>query len=342
MKIAIIGTSRGGGSQTKLIAIKNFLQARNHSIDVFQLPGKGFASKMWYRYNSLRARFQGDETRVYARKMRAYADKLEGRIKGKYDVVIGIDALHSYVLTRELGALKIFNCESLQTDELYFSKAYGNLEDVHNLRKMELEILMKSDYVLFPWETTENYVRKCVLNGDNFVTVKYGCYPQKTTATYFFPVSIASMGSLWGQWSNKELLSRLTYISPYSIDIYGRPKPESRYNLRYKGFAPSLDILYNYQFGLNTVSNDIFRRNHHASRIMSYLAYGLPVLSPDWMKFSHELRGCLPYNEENFVDLIDEYSDRDKWERLSKEAHGQACELDWSKTLEPLEKLIKK
>jgi hypothetical protein len=68
----------------------------------------------------------------------------------------------------------------------------------------------------------------------------------------------------------------------------------------------------------------------------------LPVLSPDWMKFSHEIEGCLPYNEDNFVELVDKYSDKILWEKLSGEAHAQARELDWDVTLKPLEKIISK
>jgi len=337
LKIAIIGTSRGGGGYVRLMAYKSFLQSKNHHVDVIQIPGRSYASKMWYYYQSVRARLNGHEKRL----IKKIADKLERTIKkGSYDVVIGVETPFSYVLTRKLRCLKIFSCESLEADELYFSKEFGDLERVRIFREMELEILMKSDYVIFPWETTENYVRKYIWNGNNFITIRYGCYPRNKTVSYFFPVSIVSVGSLWGYWTNKELLSYLTRISPYAIHVYGRPRPERKYRLNYKGYTPSLDVLYNYQFGLNTVSKDIFRRNHHASRIMSYLAYGLPVLSPDWMDFSHELKGVLPFNEDNFVDILEEYSDRSRWEKLSEEAIKQAHELDWRKTLKPLEKII--
>jgi hypothetical protein len=58
------------------------------------------------------------------------------------------------------------------------------------------------------------------------------------------------------------------------------------------------------------------------------------------MQLSHELRGCVPYTEDNFVDLIDKYSEKDHWEKLSKDAIDQARELDWKKTLEPLDGII--
>ena len=207
---------------------------------------------------------------------------------------------------------------------------------------MELKICQSSDYVIFPWETTESYVRKNIYDGTNFLTVRYGCVPQNKPASFFFPPSVVSVGCLGGYWSNVELLSYLTKISPYNISAYGSPRPRKKYRLKYKGFAPSLDVLYNYQFGLNTISKDAFRRNHFSSRILTYLAYGLPVLSPDWMLLSHQLKGCLPYNETNFVDIVDRCSERSVWEKLSQEAHKQAQELDWNNTLKPLEKMISK
>ena len=60
------------------------------------------------------------------------------------------------------------------------------------------------------------------------------------------------------------------------------------------------------------------------------------------MQLSHDLKGCVPYNENNFVELVDKYSETNEWEKLSKEAREQASELDWNITLKPLEKLIAK
>lgn len=339
LKVLIVGTSNAGGGQGRTMAYRNFLQSKGHGVSVIQFPGQGFYSKLWDYYQRGRARLDGHE-KLYLKKT---ADRLEKRIReGKYDVVIGVETPLSYVLTRELSCLKIFSCESLEADELYFSKDFGSLERVQNYRAMELEILKKSDYVVFPWKTTELYARKYILNGSNFVTIKYGCYPKNKKASYFFPVSIISLGNIARYWSNRELLSYLTSVSPYVIDVYGRYKPPRKYNINYKGFAKSTEVICNYQFGLNTVSKDAFRCNHHASRIMTYLAFGLPALSPDWLQFSHEIKGVLPYNEDNFLDVLETYSNRDEWEKLSKEAYEQACELDWNKVLQPLERLLSK
>jgi hypothetical protein len=339
LKVLIVCTSHVGGGRERTLAYMRFLQSQNHSVSVIKLPGDDISSRLWYYYQRGRARLQGHESRH----MKKTADRLERRIKnGRFDAVIGVETFFSYVLTRELGCLKIFSCESLVADELYFSKNFGSLDRIHRLREMETEILQKSDYVIFPWKTTENYVRKYILNGDNFLTIKYGCNPKGKTASYFFPVSIVSLGNVGWYWSNPELLSHLTRISPYVIDIYGKYKPAKEYNLNYRGFAKSTDVLRNYQFGLNTTSKDAFRCNHHASRIMTYLAVGLPVLSPDWLQFSHELKGVLPFNEGNFLEVLEEFSDREKWEKLSEEAHEQAIELDWKGVLQPLERLITK
>jgi len=337
LKIAIIGNSSIGGGYLRAQAFKKFLESRNNQVDLILCPDEGVASRIAFYYQRARARIKGHEKQYYNKT----ADQLEKRIKAqRYDVVIGVEAPFSYVLTRELGCLKIFCCETLEADELYFSQKFDNFERIRDLREMEIELFTKSDYVIFPWVTTENYARKHVWDGNNFVTIKFGCYPKEKPVSYFFPFSIVSLGSLRGYWADKELLSYLTRISTYRIDAYGKSRPSRKYHINYKGYAPTLDVFYDYQFGLETVPRWVFRL--HSSRIMSYLAYGLPVLSPAWMNFSHELKGVLPYNEDNFLTLLEEHSDRERWERLSEEAYEQARELDWSITLRPLEKLIEK
>lgn len=337
MKVLIIGPSKGGGGSAKSKVYTKFIQSMGHIVDVIQIPGADLPSKLYYYYNRSTAFLNGHEKTH----MKRLADKLEKLIKkAGYKAVISIETSNSYVLTKELDCLKIYSCESLEADELYFSKTCESLDRIRTYREMELEILKKSDYVLFPWKTTENYVRRYIWNGNNFVTIKYGCYPQKKIVSYFFPFSLVSVGSVHSYWSNRELLSSLTRSCPYAIDVYSKYRPPRKYKLNYKGFAPSLDILYNYQFGLNTVSKDVFRQSHFSSRPFSYLSYGLPVLSPDWMQLSHELKGVVPYNEENFDNIVEDYCDKDRWEKLSKEAYEQACELNWNIVLQPLAKLI--
>jgi hypothetical protein len=338
LKIILFGHSSTGGGCEQVKAYQRFLLSKNHEVEIAWFPGSNYSSKAWYYYQSVRSRMENNERR----QMIEIANKLEKRIRNRnYDVAIAFGVPFAYVFTKEIKCLKLFCPQTSGADEVYFSKTI-DVQQVHNLREMELEVMAKADYVIFPWDTIENYVKKYVLNSKNLITIKYGCYPQKNRASYFFPISIVSLGNLSHYWANKELLSNLTKRSPYLIDVYGQYKPQKQYNIRYKGYAPSIDVLRNYQFGLNTISKDPLRQNDHSSRIMPYLAYGLPVLSPEWMKFSNSLKGCLPYNEENFIGTVEKYSEKEAWDRISQDAYQQALDLDWNKTLESLETLIQK
>jgi hypothetical protein len=336
MKVLLVGHSGTGGGKEQIIAYKAFLKSKGYAATALFYPSESYSSKLWYLYQNARARLHQRE-RVVIEKISEQAKReLE---KNRYDAVISVGTPFAHVLTKDLNCLKIFSPQTSGNDELYFSKRLS-IERIKEYKDLEIEIMEKSDYVIFPCESLQNYVKKHVVDSKNFVIINYGCYPQQKLASYSYPPAIISMGNLSHYWSNKELLSHLTKISPYLIHAYGQYKPEKKYGLRYQGYASSLSVLYNYQFGLNTVSKDPLRRSDHSSRVLTYLAYGLPVLSPDWMEFSNSLKGCLPFNEENFNALIDRYSDRDEWDKLSHEAYNQALELDWNKTLIDLDNLL--
>jgi hypothetical protein len=336
LKVIIVGPSDIGGGTEKVKMLSAFLKSIGHQVVVMSLPGQTIENKAWYYYQRARSCLGGHEERYFKKA----ADLIEKKVREmSCDALICVETRLSYVLTRNLKCLKIFSCDSL-VDEIYFSKNSTALNQFRKLREMELEIFSKSDYVLFPWETTENYVRKYLWQGNNLLTIRHGCTPSRKRASYFFPPSIITLGSLGFYWSNRELLSDLTRLSPYRIDAYGHYKPPSKFGINFKGFAPSMDVLCNYQFGLNTISKDIFRQNHFSSRVLSYLSYGLPVLSPDWMKFTNGLRGVLPYNENNFIEVVEEYSDAEKWAKISDAAYQQALELDWREVLKPLQRII--
>ena len=69
---------------------------------------------------------------------------------------------------------------------------------------------------------------------------------------------------------------------------------------------------------------------------MAYIADGLPVLVPAWRGHMELIRGCLPYDEDTFLSVIERLSDEEEWRRVSDEAYAQAQELTWERTLEPL------
>jgi hypothetical protein len=337
LRILLIGTNKIGGGYDRIIAFYDFLSSLGYDVSVFNIPGNDLMNKIWYYYHSILHHTIKD----YIYLVKKIGDRLEYIInRDKYDVVICVETLFSHVLTRDLGCLKLFSCESLESDEKKYSGKYDS-EEVEKIRKIENEIFDSSDYVIFPWENTEYYTRKYFYDDKKLMTIKYGCYPKDNEPNYYYPCSIISLGNLRLYWSNKELLSYLTKISPYNIDIYGKHKPAEKYDLNYKGFAKSLDIIYDYQFGINTVTKDIYRKNHFSSRIINYLAHGLPVLFPEWQEFPKKLKGCIAFNEDNFVDRVGIYSDEDKWYKLRAESKQQGRELDWNITLRPLDKLIK-
>jgi hypothetical protein len=190
LKVLIIGHSRVGGGSGRCNAYRKFLVSRGFNVDTVSIPGERLSSRLWYYYQHGISLFSGNDIR----NIRKTADKLEEHIKnGHYGAVIGVETWCSYVLTKDLGCLKIFSCESLMADEFYFSKKQP-LSKIQGLRELELELFKRADYIVFPWRTTEEYVRRHIWNGNNFVTIKYGCYPKSNIASYFFPFSIVSLG----------------------------------------------------------------------------------------------------------------------------------------------------
>jgi hypothetical protein len=95
-------------------------------------------------------------------------------------------------------------------------------------------------------------------------------------------------------------------------------------------------VLADYQFGLITTSLDELRRDGFSAKHLDYIAYGLPVLVPEWRRHLDLLRGSLPYSEETFASTIEQHSDETSWQAASDEAYAQAEQLTWARTLQPL------
>ncbi|MBY9009571.1 MAG: hypothetical protein KGD74_06880 [Candidatus Lokiarchaeota archaeon] len=336
MKVAIIGKTIVSGGYVRVKEIIKFIEGLNHQVDVIYFPEDTFYSKMWHLSQRAFSKVSGKEPRLM-KKVSEEAQKILKR--KKYDVIISVETRESYVLTEDLDAIKIFVCESLESEQMKYSNMY-NKKRINDLREMELEIMQKSDYVVFPWETAEEFTRKNFWNGNNFLTIRYGCNPKGQKVKFTTQPKIINLGNLWGYWTNKELLSYLSQISPYDIDVYSRYKPARKYKINYKGYAKSLAIHEEYQFGLNTVSKDPYKRNWFTARPTEYISYGLPTLSPDWHEYTRDLKGFILYNEDNFIDLLKYYSIEENWSKKSQEAVDQSYELDWNKTLKPFEKIL--
>lgn len=278
--------------------------------------------------------------RRYCSKFKRRAKDLEARItKERPDAVICLNEIESYVLTKDLGCLKIFSCPCPLIDELYFG---GELNKTwyERLRELELEIYEKTDYLSFHWENYTNYVRRNIYNGNNIFVANMGCTPKVKKAKWASPTRVAFMGYLGGYWNNLPLLAKLS--RQYHIDVYGGPTPSPSLGLNYMGYARTTEILADYQFGLITLSKDKLRRSSFSSKHLEYLSYRLPVLTPEWREDPLLDPVSIKYNESNFLDKIVEFSDRAKWEAMSEKCYQQSVKWTWESQLEPLLEILKK
>ena len=166
--------------------------------------------------------------------------------------------------------------------------------------------------------------------------MNWGCDPRPRQRLVKFSKTprIVFLGSLEGYWVNLPLLSKLSKI--YPIDVYGGPKPDKKWGLDYKGYAPSLDILSKYQLGLITITKDKLRKSSFSSKHLEYLSYGLPTLTPDWRKDKILDDVSISYNETNFLDKVKEFSKKKKWKEMSKRSYKKSKDLNWGDNLKPL------
>ena len=348
-KVAIVGSMRYGGEGKVTKALVKFLQAKGYEVTHFSdLPSHHQLRRRYYKLLGIGKRIftgspEGDP----------YVKNLAERIKSeRFDATIAVAT--GDILLHDLGCIKIFFCRGPTPHETYFKWAHtcpsnGDLdllEVVDAQAKKRLAAFQVSDYVTFAWKTYEDYHRRYIYDGPNILSNSKGgwsgCDPQAKRAIFRLPPAIVYLGSMERYFNNMPLLSRLASNLPYLLDVYGTPAPNKKYNLRYRGTMPNVDdTLPRYQFGLNTVTSEILRRNAFSSKIFTYLSYGLPCLFNDWEKFPHELGGCVPYTEENILEVIERFFDRDAWEKLSEEAYAQAQDLSWDKMLAPLLDVLK-
>lgn len=267
--------------------------------------------------------------------------------EARFDVIIAIE--QGEILLHDFGdAKKIFYANAPTGHEVYFNLARSqkpfDLSAFKKACKKEVAYYKASDFILFCWNTHGEYVRDKVYQGNNIIDHPglgwYGCDPQQKRAQYNYPPLLAYTGLVTAYWNNAALLSRLVSKVPYAINIYGSHQPPPELGLRYQGFAESLDVLCHYQFGLHTATDDLVRQYGFASKLMTYLSYGLPSFSPEWQLVSNQLRGVIPFTEENFKELLEDAAKPAKWLELSDMAYEQAHALEWAKVLEPLNDLL--
>jgi hypothetical protein len=232
----------------------------------------------------------------------------------------------------------LYDCPTPWADELYFEGRLTHRQH-QKLRRHEAKIFDGVDHLSFHWETYASYaVIHYGISGRNLLQLNWGCTPAAERVRFKDPPRIVFLSSLSSNFINLPLLSRLSKL--YPIDVYGGPPPDSSLGLNYLGWAPP-SVLSDYQIGLITCSKDELRRAGFSAKNLAYIAYGLPVLVPVWRRHMELVRGCIAYDEDTFLSVIEMLSHEPEWQRVSDEAYAQAQELSWERTLQPLDDALR-
>lgn len=365
MKVGILCNLDGFANSVRATEIKTFLEKKGHKVELIDTF---FISRMSQKYNRKRSFFNSlpglniNKLRLYflelqdfltsknllknyicsqdiIKRMNIRAEIIYKTLKKKdFGVLICENSVDSYVLTKKLNCLKIYDCPTPWADELYERGQLSN-SNYLRLKEIELEIYKKTDYLSFHWETYKKYIQKYIYNGKNLFTLNWGCHPKKRRVKFNYPPKIVFLSALRMYAINEPLLSKLSKI--YNVDVYGAPEPDKKWELNYKGYAHP-DVLLKYQFGLVSSTKGKLRQWGFDAKHIEYISYGLPVLVPDWRKHLNLIKGSILYNKKNFLKKIEKYSNKKEWQKMSDKAYGQAKKLDWNITLKPLEKIINK
>jgi hypothetical protein len=206
------------------------------------------------------------------------------------------------------------------------------------LRKVDIASYSAADFLSFHWHTYADFVRETKYSGENFLPITYGTNIKKTTAHYSDRPKVIFLGYLGAYWVNLKLLSQLCKLYP-GLDVYGGPEPPASWGINYKGYAPSTDVIAEYQFGLVTISEDELRRHSFSSKQLEYISYGVPVLTPAWRRDVALDASSIYYTVENFVEQIQAASSEEAWQKLHRAALEDAARFTWDNALSELARL---
>jgi hypothetical protein len=338
-RIAIVGTSIAGGGAVLGQQLRRFLEAQGIQVD--------FYDGNLYTLRAIQKQKGGD---IPQNKpiLKSVLEEIAASLREKkYPLVIAIEREDIFLEELHPETKRFYYC----TCSLSYERYYGWLSEgdpnadkkFQHALEIEKNIYQSADVIIFAWNTYEDFVCKHVYNGSNIATHPglgwYGCEPNLPRVQYPDFLQMVYLGHIY-YWSNPELLAELISLASFPIHCYGRSK-SSVSKLDHRGYAKNKYAVYDkYAFGLNTVSVDPLRQAGFSSKIFSYLSVGLPAFSPTWQRFSHQVRGVVPYDVNTFSQLAENNYQRDAWQILSNEAYGQAQDLSWEIVLTPLLDLL--
>jgi hypothetical protein len=249
-----------------------------------------------------------------------------------FDLLICETNFDEAILTYRIAKIQLLDSPAPLAEELFYG---GEIDQAHYdaLVRFEVQVYQAADYLSFHWHTYAEFVKSHKYNGDNFVDLGFGIEQKSLRAHYAEKPRIVFLGYLGGYWINSALLAELSEL--YEIDVYGGPRVPG-VKLNYKGYAPTSEILSEYQFGLITITDDPLRKIGFSAKHIEYFSYGLPVLVPEWRDDALLAPGSIPYNAKNFLTQIQKYSTREEWQEKSSAALDIAKALDWSEVFKPL------
>lgn len=330
-------------------AIREALRAAGHDVEVLS-PGWAKVESLQRARRGLRARLV---RRVCGRQQLPHlwdllADEMEPLLRGgNLDAAIGRGPEIAYSLTRAVNVpIKIVDLLNVASLEMY-SNGGVDPGEIEATFVREAELLRRVDHVITPHRRLDTIVLEAFTGvpglAGKLVAALDGCDPAARHAQYADRPRIVYAGSYYPI-HDPYLLALLTRDSPFVIDCYGAADPNRAFlpaRLNYRGYAPDLSFLADYQFGLITVSRDRLRQHSPALKLPGYFSHGLPVLFPEWMKQGHDYPDCaVAYTEETFVSRVEWAREPSRWRAMSDAARETARGLTWNRTLAPLVKLL--
>lgn len=365
-KVVIVARSDRYANSVKPREMARHLRARGFEVDVVEsaalgrlgdhgagrwLPAPQVRALLLYLVEALQAVARWSLDRRSCRPLR-YANGLTLawmiRARGWYlashlahgapHAVVAENQLDQAVVLHRVAPVQVLDLPSPLADELLYGQQLSERSH-RRLRLLEERCLQRSDRASMHWPTYQAYVDANYRSAPRWIRSAYGVNSKRVTASFAAPPRVVFLGTLRGPWVNVPLLHELTAIYP-DIDVWGEPPDQRWGSLNYRGYAPDLDILADYQVGLVTITDDPLRRSSFSSKQLEYYSYGLPVLVPEWRRDPLLEPASLPYGVDTFKEQLERLSDKAEWERLSRGALALAATFTWDAALAPLAEVL--
>lgn len=354
MRIALLEVDPENRSATGVRgrALASFLRAEGHAVEILSPPAGAVARAFGWEYSlAARLRRRLRRERWLRHPWEYLADEFEALVRplSRFDALVGRGQAASHVFTRIQGPLKLLDMANIDHLELYYGGVV-DLGQVERTYEREMEVFEAADRILCHHEVLTRFLADRLSDRPELawklLTVRMGCSPAARRARYDAAPRIVYAGSAM-YIQDPFLLASLARTSPFPLECYGPSDPNRSFlpsRLAYRGYAPDLSFLADYQVGLITVSRDLLRRNSPSTKFADYFAHGLPVLFPEWMREGHEYAGCAaPYTEETYRDVAQAVAGCPAtWQAMSERALEVSREVAWDHVLRPLADLLRR